>query len=655
MSSIGYVSNRTTTLMSSNMLLSSILATQTAIQKTGSEISTGLAVGSPSDSPQNTPAILALNNLLAQQTQWGTNLSFAQGSLNATDQALANAYNLAVQAQSVGSSQIGATASASTRSEDATVINSTLQSLLQIGNTTYQGVSLFGGSASADGNGNVFESFLGGTQYLGNSSYLNSEVGLSDPLAVNSNGQEAFGALSAVVQGTADLKPATTPQTRIVDLGGATGRGVKLGTVQVTVDGQCADVDLSGSDCLNDVVNRLNAAIKGIDNSAGSVGYCGQELSITACAGHQVSIADVSGGETAADLGIATSVSSGTATGVAVEPKLTMQTSLASLGVPVDWKSGLQITQGATTVTVDLSGAKTIQDVANIIQQQNLGLQLQVNSAGTGLNLVSQISGISLSVADNGGTTAADLGLRTCSANTALSNLNGGCGIARTAGENDFSITLHNGTSFNVNLDGAKTVGDVVNAIAAAARGAGLTVGTPAQSNTDFNIGLASGGNGLDLQDGTVGATDFQVVALNSSGAASSLGIDNDAAAASEIKGTDVATVTADSLFTHLQQLATALTNNDTNGITVATSALSNDIARLTQARGAVGVRGQQVTNQQQTSSTMQTAQKQMLNGLQDADLTTVITQFTQLQEQLQGSLQVAAKELQTSLLNYLQ
>jgi flagellin-like hook-associated protein FlgL len=51
----------------------------------------------------------------------------------------------------------------------------------------------------------------------------------------------------------------------------------------------------------------------------------------------------------------------------------------------------------------------------------------------------------------------------------------------------------------------------------------------------------------------------------------------------------------------------------------------------------------------------MKTAEQQMLSGLQDADLTTVITRFSQLQEQLQGSLEVAAKELQTSLLDYLQ
>jgi flagellar hook-associated protein 3 FlgL len=654
MSSIGSVGVRTTTLMSGDALLASILKTQSSILKAGNEISTGLAVQVPSDSPQNTPAILAVQNQLAQATQWGTNLSFAQGTLNATDQALGSAYDLAVQAQSTGSSQIGIGNSADTRSADATLINASLQSLLQIANSTYQGVSLFGGSASANAGGNVFTSALGGTQYLGNSGYLTTDVGLSSPLAVNSNGQEAFGALSATVPGTVDLQPGATAQTLLSDVGGATGRGVKLGTVQVTVDGRSVNVDLSGSASLGDVVHRLNAAIDGVSSGAGTVGYSGQGLALTAAGGHQVAIADVGAGETAADLGLAVSASSGTVAGSSVAPQLTMQTSLAALGVPLDLTSGLKITQGATTVTVDLSGCKTIQDLANQIQKQNLGLQLQINSAGTGVNLVSQVSGVSLSVGENGGTTATDLGLRTYSANTALASLNDGTGLTRTAGQDDFSITLHNGTSFSVNLDGAQTIGDVITDIRSAASAAGLTVGTPGQAGTDFNVGLVSSGNGLDLQDGTSGGSDFQVTQLNNSLVASGLGIYTNAGAANEVSGTDVATVTPDSLFTHLQQLATALTNNDTSGITVATSALSADVERLTQARGAVGVRGQQVQTQQSSSSAMQTAQQTMLSSLQDADLTTVITQFTQLQQQLEGSLEVASKELQTSLLDYL-
>jgi len=46
--------------------------------------------------------------------------------------------------------------------------------------------------------------------------------------------------------------------------------------------------------------------------------------------------------------------------------------------------------------------------------------------------------------------------------------------------------------------------------------------------------------------------------------------------------------------------------------------------------------------------------EKTTLSDLQDADLTEVITRFTQLQTQLQASLRVGAQNLQLSLLDFL-
>ncbi len=92
---------------------------------------------------------------------------------------------------------------------------------------------------------------------------------------------------------------------------------------------------------------------------------------------------------------------------------------------------------------------------------------------------------------------------------TLLTDLRGGGGVAVEASGPHFKITRRDGTSFNVNLIGSLTVGDVIGKINAAA---GATMAT-----------LESGA--IKLTDTTTGATPFAVTALNGSFTASSLGL----------------------------------------------------------------------------------------------------------------------------------
>ncbi len=323
--------------------------------------------------------------------------------------------------------------------------------------------------------------------------------------------------------------------------------------------------------------------------------------------------------------------------------------------MPVDWASGLKITQGSQTAVADFSSDTTIGDVMNTISGLGLGLKMQINSSGTGLNLVDQVSGIQLSVGENGGTTAHDLGLSTFQGNTTIASLNQGQGITRVQGSNDFEVELHDGTTFNVNLDGATTVSDVIGDISAAASAADLTVGSTGTVGTQFNVGFASSGAGLTLQDNTTGANDFQVQQLGQSQAAQGLCIYSDVGSGNTIQGSDVGAIQANNVFTDLTQLSTALTNNNSAGISVATNALQNDAAYVTQAQASIATRSQQVSQAQTTSAEMKLAEQTMLSGLQDTDMTSAITNYTQLQNQLQGALEVGSKLMSLSLLNFLQ
>ncbi|MCX5662773.1 MAG: flagellin [Planctomycetota bacterium] len=653
-SPLGGSAGRTTTLQVSDGLLGALRRTQTDLLDAQNEISSGKSVSKPSDAPSKTAAILLVRRLLAVREQTDRNLDNATAVLNSTDQALSDANSILIEARNVALSQTGVGSSADTRKNQASVIDAQLQSMLDIANRRYQDVSLFGGSVNPDSNTSVFQSFLGGVRYTGSRTNLGADVGFDQPLDINSNGEDAFQSLSARVKSGVNLDAQATTTTPLADVNGAQGRGVRQGSVIINVDSTDVVVDLSGAKTLGDVASRLTAAIQGVDPSAGSLAIGSSGLSLTAASGHTITITDQGVGQTAADLGIAVTASGATVAGADLDTRITSSTSIASLGGTVDWTSGLKIDQGGHVVVADFTGAQTVQDLQNVVDQLNLGLRLEVNDSGTALNLVTEVSGLSLSVGENDGTTARDLGLTTLSAQTKIADTNFGTGIQRVQGQDDFEIDLHDGTTFRVNLDGATTISDVIGKITGAAAVAGLTVGMPGTTGTNFNVGLATNGAGLALEDGSSGSGQFRVLQLGQSMAADNLGIYVNAGTGSTIQGSDVGKVQIESVFTHLIQLRDSLTKDDSRGITIAGSGLETDINQMTLARADVGTRGQRVDQQQKRSAELKLSEQSMLSDLQDSDVTEAIVRFTRLQQQLQGSLQVGAKIMQTSLLDYL-
>ncbi len=350
------------------------------------------------------------------------------------------------------------------------------------------------------------------------------------------------------------------------------------------------------------MVTRINDAINNIDATAGSLAINGPGYALTANAGHTIQIADIGSSKTAADFGIDISATSATTAGGDVNRLLDPLTKLSDLGASVDFASGLTITQGNVTKTADFSAANTIQDLQNVITQLGLGLRLEINDDGDGLNLISEVSGIEFSVGENGGTTAEDLGLRNFGSDTQLSDFRHGLGVQSVEGEDDFAITLHDGTTFNVNIDGDKKVSDVMTSIQSAASAAGLSVG----AGNDFNVALASSGNGLGFTDNTAGGGDFKIENVGESLAADHLGIHRNSGAGGTITGADQAKVKVDGVFTHLIELRDALENDNELGITLAGSDLEDDLDNVTCAKAQVGVETQRV--QQERTSSQETA-----------------------------------------------
>lgn len=729
--------------MSGSLLTGSLQGSQLELLKVQQQLSTQKRLSRPSDDPAAAIGIERLKRQLAANVQGTSNLNFAAGFLSQADATLGTVGDLVTQASSVASSQVGSLTSASERAAQAQVVNSMLTQLMTLANGKYQGQGVFGGAATA---GDAFAAAGAGYRYVGSSSAQGVLAADGTTIDYTVDGGQVFGGLSSQVSGYRPLSPALTPSTRLADLTGARGAGVVGGTVNVTVGATTVAVDLSKAATTGDVLNLLNAALTGAGSTA-TVGTAGGAFVITGDSTSSVSIADAGNTTMAADLGLTGTVAAaGTLTGPAVGAKVTATTPLASLngGAGID-PSGMVISNGGASATVTLAGLTTVGDLINKINGAGVNVRAQLNAAGTGIDLVNPVSGSAMSVGENGGTTADDLGLRSFNASTKIADLNGGAGITSSAVQGpsgQIVVTRTDGTSFNVTVDGIKTPSQLIAAINSASGnttvtaamnsagngitltdttvGAGnltvtggnnfasngsvlgifqagtggtLTGGNMTLSTDDFRVtrrdgtsftvnvsgastvqdvldainnadgnanpltkvtaALNANGNGISLTDASTGGASLTVAGLNGSTAAANLGISGSAGGA-VLTGTDVNPVTPSGLFSSLTLLRDSLLKNDTAGIQRASTMLTADGARVTAARGVVGAREQSIDARKTSAADENTALQAALSLLQDTDMTSAITNFQQLQTSYQAALQTSQKTRNLSLLDFL-
>jgi flagellin-like hook-associated protein FlgL len=184
-------------------------------------------------------------------------------------------------------------------------------------------------------------------------------------------------------------------------------------------------------------------------------------------------------------------------------------------GENLDLASGLTITNGNKSSTLDTSNVKTVEDLVNLINRTDLGVVAEINADRTGINVRSRLNGADLTIGENGGQLATQLGIRTYTADSKLADFNRGIGIQSTAALetldtsklDSLRIVARDGTTLNVSLVGATSLQDVANAINGAA---GNNTGT-----TAVVAQLSQNGNRLELVDSstaTSGSLDVQSV-----------------------------------------------------------------------------------------------------------------------------------------------
>ncbi len=626
------------------------------------QLASGLAVGKPSDNPIGASLILTLQRGMDIREQRFRNLNQAESFMNIADGALGEATDIALQARDIASQMIGLGGDTETRRNSAEVINAMINEMVDLANSQFTSNYIFGGSQIGRA---PLESTLGGYRYTGTKSGLHLDLGAGQPLEVTLPLDRAFGALSARVQGDRDLDPALIGATKIVDLNGARGLGVSLATISIDVGAVgSTQVDLSGADTVQDAIDLIDDAIAALESSSGTpilgpsrvgINSTGDGLALDVLAGLTVTIGEVGGATTAADLGLSQSpFTNASPDGADLDPRLTILTRISDLS-GVGPLNDFVITNAGQTRTVDLTGVTTIQDLANAVSRTDIGARLEIAEDGQRINLINELSGSRMSVSETvGGTTATELGVRSFTSSTQLSDFNNGLGVEILSGsvdpqtglpdpalDVDFRIHLSDGTYFDVDLAGAETVQDVIDITNAAA---------PPGS---FTIALTDGSNGLTLTDLTGGAGNFVVEPRNGSHAAEDLGIKVSASGAT-IAGEDRAMIEVDSVITHLINLRDALMNDDSRGITFAGEALTADVDRLAQARAVLGQRANRVQAIRSREEDRQLLDRSMVSQIQDADYNEVSIRFATLQTQLQAAMITASQLGSLSLIRFL-
>lgn len=329
-------------------------------------------------------------------------------------------------------------------------------------------------------------------------------------------------------------------------------------------------------------------------------------------------------------------------------------------GEVLDTTSGLILSNGDQSVSLDISDADTVEDLLNLINGSKLGFQAEINTAATGINVRSRWSGADLTIGENGGTTATQLGIRSYTGETRLADFNRSVGVptAEDPAVDDLLITARDGTQLSVNLSTAATVQDVIDLIN---NHLANNVGT-----TAVLARLSVTGNGIELVDSSTATTgDLIVAAVEGSHAAEYLGFVPSGQTLSStntpdgdgnfvLGSEDRHTLEVDSVFNTLIRLRTALQEGDVEEIGRSIDRLDEDLTRANFAVAEIGIRLQSLDI---TNIKLQDENVQLRSALSedfDVDLVEAISNLTARQYALEASLRTAATLLQISLLNFI-
>jgi len=408
---------------------------------------------------------------------------------------------------------------------------------------------------------------------------------------------------------------------------------------------------------MGDVVTLISGADIDGRTLAASLTNDGIRVEYSDGLGGTLAIADAEGSEMADQLTILNplGLTPPPLVGSGISPAVTTQTRIADLdeGDGIDISDGLQIIQDDEVFVVDLADAETISDVLIAINRSGADVRAELKGTEGRIQLRSLKSGSNYSVGENGGNAATDLGIRTATEATRISDLGNGQGIAMNPDSAELTIIRPDGVELDLNLEGATTVGDVIMLI----RDHPLN-----QDTARVLVDLNEFGNGLQLT-APPDTGSLTVRRVGSSNAGLRLGwLGEDGAdnvgsvigPVDTIIGADFNSRDAGGTLDTLLRLRKAVTEGDIPEITRLQATLDIDLDRASRARGRVGVWSRNAQQLSEVAETRLIAMKSQLSDEIDADIATSVSDMSQRQLALEASMRLIGQTSQMTVLNFL-
>jgi len=256
------------------------------------------------------------------------------------------------------------------------------------------------------------------------------------------------------------------------------GGGIGTGTVAFTLrDGAAVQIDFSGAQTLQDIVDRVNAE-SGLSARI-APGGTGIVITDDSTGTGTLQVSDLSG-TTAADLGLTSGAGGRLVSGDLQLQYVSENTRLADVNQGEGIHFGrVRITDSSgqsATLILSPGSHRTIGDVITAINDLNLGVMASVNESGDGIKLEDTAGGSgTLTVAEqNGGSTAADL---------------------RILGTADGTV-LDGSFATSVQIDADDTLNDLIEKINAAGAGVTASVINDGTGLTPYRLQLTSNTTG---------------------------------------------------------------------------------------------------------------------------------------------------------------
>lgn len=642
---------RTSSTLTTQRLLFQLNADQIALQRQYDQLSTGRRVLRLSDDPAAASRAIGIHRSIDRGNQLVRNAQSTASFYQSTDSSLARVDTALIEARGASIQAAQTVVAEDEREALSLTIREAINAVFASGNAMFRDHQLLGGFLNS---GSAFEFDGEEIVYTGTNAVGRTELGSGNPSPINVTGTEALGTNAVILEGD-PLNAALDAKSRLVDL--RQGKGVTAGVIRLSGGNNWSEVDLRSAATIGDIATILSGVE--LEGRALSATLTNDGIRVEYADGlaGTLAIADTEGSFTADDLSISNpdGITAPPLIGDRLSPRVTPSTKISDLagGAGLDLTGGIQIQQGTKSFAVDLSEVETLGDVLIAINRSGADIRAELNEAEGRIRLRSLRSGVDYSIGENGAIAARELGIRSATELTPLTDLGRGQGMVLNPDAPDLIIHRPDGVELELDLNGLETIDDVI----------GLIRMHPLNQDTlRVLVDLNDVGNGLQLK-APPGAESLSVRQLALSDAGTRLGLVPKGSTSASgsivgpvdtIIGADYVPRDAGGALDTLLRLETAIRDGDIPEISRLQAKLDTDLDRASRSRGRVGVWSRNLDKLKNIAEDDVIQLKSQLSTEIDADLATVISDLNQRQAALEASMRFIGQSTQLTVLNFL-